>query len=983
MPHPSQDSGPDKEAQRHLASLGLLSHVANSLSGSDNSGDHGFTNFPDVTLVAFGREYELHKLILVQSGFFHSLFCASFRESDSRVWSGERPRIPITIPDPNMSRPAFEFCLATLYGCAPTIKLPGWMNPTHEHPLGTGYPSPAQWSSPVPSTQDGDQDQPHPGFENHTALLSEQEDAECERGHGHEHKNEQERGCGYEDPHQDEKPPDEGILGALESGGVHWATPRFLLSLLATSTYLGVPAVTSLSLTLILASFTPYTATAYLRFGLGLGILPGSTMDDSGGDVEEELVQPLAGRQSMSCPARYSGRTEPSPVSPSAPLFYGPATEKIKEAALCWLARWASDLWQWERDVLKYATGHCFSSFSSCSSATASASTGSSFSPQPPRMPSQNSARSSHRQSNSAVSNSRAIDEADSSGWGSTSATDEAKSRQMAAPPPPYPIIWGFDPHRGIPSSTVRTLISSDSFYIQSEWDRYHLARHVVHERRKGKMEWMDLSFQHPKRLDNERRKQRHGSGGSYGDRPNEGPEPGVDPEAKPDFDVDEEEYRRLFAEGVYYTHMNFEQLSMIAKDICPLTDEPYTPSSVLQNALWAGMEVRTAVTESGKLSDLGVSLEDIAPQDGERNEHKKPTSTTASRWALQRLFPIPEDRTSKSGDSLGQLEPMIQAQMQALSHLSVNLDDLSADPAGTCGNASGLAAQRDLFAVPVPLAPTTPSIFHVDLTLRGHELIQRAENRYNSKAPGLTQHMPAARTGAASRLRPWRRPVTPDSTTAEPPPQEIWSRHEPMRFGVEFFSIDRLPQRTRLYSPTVFYGGSWWNLYIVTVQKPKGIQLGIYLHRQSPGEKVPDVSPPPADVLLPPTKETTLHNREKPITPHSIWKTQMENLFLSIREPSARLDLLDELVPSQPPQKPYIDERRSVRACFSIHCFSPLGNGLTCFSSGPDHFTLSQSWGWKSSTLLRTVFLRQGTLDSATRSWDNRFRCVCTIVLI
>ena len=55
------------------------------------------------------------------------------------------------------------------------------------------------------------------------------------------------------------------------------------------------------------------------------------------------------------------------------------------------------------------------------------------------------------------------------------------------------------------------------------------------------------------------------------------------------------------------------------------------------------------------------------------------------------------------------------------------------------------------------------------------------------------------------------------------------------------------------MYSTTHFYAGSWFNVYVQTIRKKdKGIQLGIYLHRQHPGEPFPEPSTPDSVVGLP-----------------------------------------------------------------------------------------------------------------------------------
>lgn len=415
----------------------------------------------------------------------------------------------------------------------------------------------------------------------------------------------------------------------------------------------------------------------------------------------------------------------------------------------------------------------------------------------------------------------------------------------------------------------------------------------------------------------------------------------------KKQVDEDEAQYEQLFALGIYYTHMPFAQLSEIANDLCPTTKQPYTPEAVIRRALWDGMSLRAALSDPDNVTNLGITLDQFSLT-------KTPARTLAT-WADQRFFRVPEDETYKSGDSLGMLVSATNNLSDALSTLKVALDDAVADPADNGMGTSGLAAQRDLFAVPVPLAPTTPSTLHEDASRRGSQLSQRAteQSRVSSPTPSLP--------------KVFRRPQSPITDSA--PPEETWVPHEPIRFGVEFYAIDRLAERTRLYSPTIFYAGSWWNLYVVTVHKSKGIQLGIYLHRQNPQENVPAISVPRPQVS------------SQDITSASTTSGAPEPTERTT--PSATIDLQDHLVVPDAPPKPYLDQRRSVRAYFSIHCFSPLGNGLTRFSSGPDQFTVSQSWGWKSSSLLGTVYLGHGTLGSATSSSANRFRCVCTIGLV
>ena len=332
------------------------------------------------------------------------------------------------------------------------------------------------------------------------------------------------------------------------------------------------------------------------------------------------------------------------------------------------------------------------------------------------------------------------------------------------------------------------------------------------------------------------------------------------------------------------------------------------------------------------------------------------------------------------------------------------------------------------------------------------------------------------------------------------PGSSERWTGYEPMRLGVEFFGVDKLQEKQRLYSPTFFYAGSIWNLYVQVVKKAKGIQLGIYLHRQSPNETLPQPSAPDlTGPQSPDNAEGSAHldmggnrgSRRSPFAPSRFYSTVSSNdagpssaglsnsrsneagfdaaalgATFNIGETSrihdgtnsfldpasslgpqstpVRGSSIGSVLPSTPgaaagggganetgvgsgvnagssnslgsslslpggitltggqipvvplspggpsvyqvcpaPPLAYRDSRKVLRAYFSIHCPSPLGNALTRFSSAPDYFTLSQSWGWKSSSLLGIAYLEHGRPgEGRIESW-NRFRCVCTIGVV
>lgn len=268
------------------------------------------------------------------------------------------------------------------------------------------------------------------------------------------------------------------------------------------------------------------------------------------------------------------------------------------------------------------------------------------------------------------------------------------------------------------------------------------------------------------------------------------------------------------------------------------------------------------------------------------------------------------------------------------------------------------------------------------------------------------------------------------------------WTGFEPMRVGVEYYGIDRLDERQRLYSPSFFYAGSVWILYVQIMKKPKGMQLGVYLHRHGPTEPLPLRSAPVSDVLrfyhansgrsddaadggggdanatsdsMPQARShahtssssSFLHTNDRSPTssrhaeggaggsrrgagPPPMSTSVDAQLSASTTTATSSSATSSSLLPPGPPALPgqsppipYRDPRKSVRAFFSIHCYSPLGNSLTRFDSGPDRFSESQSWGWKSSSLMGVWTLPTGKREDGKSERCEGFRCVVSLGVI
>lgn len=341
------------------------------------------------------------------------------------------------------------------------------------------------------------------------------------------------------------------------------ATPRFLLSITATSIYLSIPQVTSQALGLVLATIGPSTLTRYLRFSLGNGIGDAGQGDLASAvgleHVGRDLVAPLelvteeegtasaaaslpdtdgshdapddvASRKHGVSGSGEIGNNEDEDDAASAAgddtagltFHYGIVSDKIGEACACWLARWAVDIFPFEEDwnyaqqaktggggnsrLLALRDGGHNRSPSHPPRASTSA----------PNTPSQLSVMTSGRRATiSSSSPSASLD--GRSGLG----------HHLLPPGAKPPAIWSRK--GGMTARWVRGLLSSDDLFIRGgEKDRYDFAVRVVEMRRREVRAMYTVE------------------------------EGVVDDRKAVAFEIDEEEkeWEELFRTGFYYSHM-------------------------------------------------------------------------------------------------------------------------------------------------------------------------------------------------------------------------------------------------------------------------------------------------------------------------------------------------------------------------------------------------------------------------------------------
>ncbi|RPA81252.1 hypothetical protein BJ508DRAFT_115763 [Ascobolus immersus RN42] len=465
----------------------------------------------------------------------------------------------------------------------------------------------------------------------------------------------------------------------------------------------------------------------------------------------------------------------------------------------------------------------------------------------------------------------------------------------------------GMDEWDGISGDIAAEIIGYDGFFVPSEWLRYCFVKDLIN--------W---------RLQSVKVTKKSTAGKCSGDSfdqfvliPDLEPSNGRDSPngggwmSLEEVEKDLEPLRDLLDDGIYYMHMSFEELQKISSDR-DILGRPIVKPEIIKEAFWQQTELRQKVLNTPLDSpELGITERLPIPtgksvdqvfQDIETGQYR----TTAGRLVTEPpKFVVPtEDSTTIIGSEFGD-------QSNAAMH-----------------GAHGASSVRNSVA-------------------QGYK--NTAEN--TGVIPGLDGDLP-------------------EEDDHLPPKKEVrCSYFPPFRFSAEFSSIKSLKEKKRVYSKTVFYAGSYWNIYIQKVRPNKSVQLGVYLHRakETHSQNASYKSNPHASLLKadgplpsPDVGPRFDHNAtllttdadedgsggESSSTGGGVTSSNGTNTS-TIR---CSHDLASQ--PSVPAIAPYTDVRPMIQTYFKIFSPSKRGKLLSLFSSEPDSFNFSQSWGWKSSTL-------------------------------
>jgi hypothetical protein len=358
-----------------------------------------------------------------------------------------------------------------------------------------------------------------------------------------------------------------------------------------------------------------------------------------------------------------------------------------------------------------------------------------------------------------------------------------------------------------IPSEIVREVVGGDPFFVPGEWERWYLALRLLNRRLKAKAIEAGLisasgRYLQPKpttlnffavRFDTTYRRDLMVAGRGSAEKDDTWIGLYTCPDIAP--------LLVLLDEGIHYVHLRFEQLQRIRqqKDIFGV---PVLPEKVISDALWMSMELRQRVVNAQENEmELGFSKE--AEQQEEEEYHSSREIESSSRKGKQPKSHLQQEAEMESGSWDGNGRPR---------KFWIPTSDSS--------SVMGGASEAYLSATSNGGSGWSPHMSRLSASLEAAD-VQWASDFTASAADGLP---------GSSNNNPTDRANTPR-----------YSHYPPFRFSAEFPNPRTLKEKKRVYSQTVWYAGSMWNLYIQRVITSKNQQLGIYLHRAKDKEPTDD----------------------------------------------------------------------------------------------------------------------------------------------
>jgi hypothetical protein len=348
----------------------------------------------------------------------------------------------------------------------------------------------------------------------------------------------------------------------------------------------------------------------------------------------------------------------------------------------------------------------------------------------------------------------------------------------------------------GIPAEIIREIIGGDPFYVPGEWERWFITLKLLNRRLKAKA--IEASLISPSgryiqprptslkffavRFDTTYRRDGVVGGRHILEKDDAWLSLYTSPDIAP--------LLVLLDEGIHYVHLRFEQLQQIRtqKDILGV---PVLPEKVISNALWMSMELRQRVVNAQE-SDLELGLSEVAEEFVEEDEEGPETRSSSNKGKRPEAHRVETEMESGSWDGNGKPRKFWI-------------------PGTDSSSVMGGAREAYLAANSTGSSDWTPHMNRLSASLEPSDVAWALD----VGAIGGEHGRPSSRNANNQQAEPAR-----------------FSHYPPFRFSAEFPNPRTLREKKRVYSQTVWYAGSMWNLYIQRVSTSKNQQLGIYLHR-------------------------------------------------------------------------------------------------------------------------------------------------------
>lgn len=385
-----------------------------------------------------------------------------------------------------------------------------------------------------------------------------------------------------------------------------------------------------------------------------------------------------------------------------------------------------------------------------------------------------------------------------------------------------------------IPADVVKEVVGGDGFFVPGEWDRWVLAKRLLDRRLRHKA--VEVGLMNP--FDKKRPRAPDSVG--FTTLRN-------DPKYRKEFlessisafQLTEEQHLwaslymhpevepilTLLEQGIHYLHLDFEQLMFIrqARDGFGL---PVLSDRVVTDAQWMQLELRCKVLSArdGEMElGLSTSIEDLP-------EH---VNVLTEKGFLK-------EKEANAGDATPILSPPIPSRKSSYKGKQKAIEDAFASAADSqlTGKASLSTSVPSSNPSSVPYRFPIPSQ-DCNIVMGGNaDPVITTSSSYSRHATQLSSDTTDLQFATEFPSSPTdNRPTTPrslDDKSAPPaqPRPTAYSSYPPFRFAAEFPNPRSLKEKKRVYSRTVFYAGSLWNVYIQKVRSAKNPQLGVYLHR-------------------------------------------------------------------------------------------------------------------------------------------------------